>query len=105
MAVGKSLVESGLMALKPMVTSEYTEMLPLLRVSTFSQFIADIFENLPSEQGPSIVNNEIWILFAGDKGGGNVKMHVEIINSIRCGSVDNIHLYCMFEGADTLENM
>ena len=103
--VGKSVVESGLMALKPMATSEHTEMLPFVRVSNLLQFIADIFENLPSEQDPSSFNNEIWILFAGDKGGGNVKMHVEIINSISCGSVDNVHLYCMFEGADTLDNM
>ena len=95
--VGTSVVESGLMALKPMATSEHTEMLPFVRVSTLLQFIADIFENVPSEQDPSSFNNEIWILFAGDKGGGNVKMHVEIINSISCGSVDNVHLYYRFE--------
>ena len=102
--VGKSVVKSGLMALKPMATSEHTEMLHFVRVSNLLRFIDDTFENLLSEQDPSLFNNEIWILFAGHKGGENVKIHAEI-NSISCGSVDNVHLYCMFEGADTLENM
>ena len=30
---------------------------------------------------------------------------MEAVNSINSGSVDNVHLYTMFEGADTLENM
>eukprot|EP00795_Rhopilema_esculentum_P009881 gene9881-18470_t len=50
-------------------------------------------------------NNEIWVVLAGDKGGGYVTFHVKAVNSINSGSVDNVHLYTMFEGADTLENM
>ena len=34
-----------------------------------------------------------------------MKFHIEIINSINSGSVDNVHLFCMFQAADTLENM
>ena len=30
---------------------------------------------------------------------------MEAVNSINSGSVDKVHLYTMFEGADTLENM
>ena len=30
---------------------------------------------------------------------------MEAVNSINSGSVDNVHLYTIFEGADTLENM
>ena len=34
-----------------------------------------------------------------------MKYHVEIINSIKAGPVDNVHIYCMFEAADSIENM
>ena len=44
-------------------------------------------------------------LVRGDKGGNHMKFHVEIINSWKAGSVDNVHIYCMFEAADTYENM
>ncbi len=65
----------------------------------------EILNNLPGEHDPFMFDNEIGILFSCDKCGGHIKFHVEIINSITSGSVDNIHLFCMFEAADTLENM
>ena len=34
-----------------------------------------------------------------------LKFHDEIINSINSGSVDNVHLFSMFEATDSLENM
>ena len=47
-----------------------------------------------------------WLLFSGDRGGGgggqHMKYHIEVLNS---GSVDNVHIYCMFEAADSVENM
>ena len=103
--VGESVVESGVMALKPMATSENTEMLPYIRVTNLVQFITRVLDDLPGKKDPLMFDNKIWIVFSGDKGGGNVKIHIEILNSRNCGSVDNVHLYCMFEGADTLEDM
>ena len=44
-------------------------------------------------------------MFAGDKGGHHMKYHVEVINSLMAGSVDNVHIYCMFEATDSVENM
>ena len=34
-----------------------------------------------------------------------MKYHVEVLNSLKAGSVDIIHIYCMFEAADSVENM
>ena len=41
-----------------------------------------------------------WLLFSGDKGGQHMKYHVEVVNSLKAGSVDNVHIYCMFEATD-----
>ena len=46
-----------------------------------------------------------WIWFAGDKGGQHMKFHLEVVNSLKAGSVDNVHIYCMFEATDSVENM
>ena len=34
-----------------------------------------------------------------------MKYHVEVVNSLKAGSVDNVHIYCMFEATDSVENM
>ena len=34
-----------------------------------------------------------------------MKFHVEIINSMIAGSFDNVHIYCMYEASDIIENM
>ena len=34
-----------------------------------------------------------------------MKFHLEIVNSSMSASVDNVHIFCMFEAADTVENM
>ena len=34
-----------------------------------------------------------------------MKYHLEIVNSLKAGSVDNAHIYCMFEATDSVENM
>ena len=103
--VGASSVESGLMPLHTTATSENTEMMPFIRVTNLIEFTKEIVHNLPGEKDASLFDDKIWILFSGDKGGGYMKFHIEVIISISAGSVDNVHLFCMFEGADSLENM
>ena len=34
-----------------------------------------------------------------------MKFHFECINTLKVGSVDNVHIFCMFEVTDSLENM
>ena len=91
--------------LKKTATCDNTSMLPFIRVTDLKEFLKAIFDGLPGERDPNLFDNEIWVLFAGDKGGGSMKFHLEIINSITSGSVDNVHIFCMYEGADTVENM
>ena len=30
-----------------------------------------------------------------------MKFHLEVVNSQKAGSVDNVHIYCMFEATDS----
>ena len=46
-----------------------------------------------------------WILLSGDKGGKFMKYHLVIVNSNQARSVDNLHIYCLFEAQDSVENM
>ena len=48
---------------------------------------------------------KLWLLFSGDKGGNHTIFLVEIVNSAIAGSVDNVHIYCMFEATDSIDNM
>ena len=50
-------------------------------------------------------NDEVWIFFGGDKGGGSTKFHFEIINDQASGSRDAVHTYCLFEAPDSSENI
>ena len=34
-----------------------------------------------------------------------MKYYVYVVNSNKAGSVDNVHIYCMFEATDSVENM
>ncbi|XP_065657516.1 uncharacterized protein LOC124812778 [Hydra vulgaris] len=48
---------------------------------------------------------EVWLLFAGDKGGKYMKFHFEVVNSKSSGSVYDVHLFCMYQGSDCRENI
>ena len=63
----------------------------------------DFFKRKEVQEGA--FDDKWWLLFGGDKGGQHMKFHVEILNSVNVGSVDNVHLYCMFEATDSYENM
>ncbi len=93
------------MALKRTATEENTTMLPFIRVNDLKLFIQSILEGLPGERDPALFDDELWLLFAGDNGCGNMKFHVEIITSTSSGSVYIVRIVCLFEGADIVENM
>ena len=73
-------------------------------MTDLKKFLKTIFHGLPGERDPNLFDDGTWVLFAGDKGGGSMKFHLEIINSITSGKVDKIHIFCMYAGADTVEN-
>ena len=76
-----------------------------VRVTDLHQFIEDLYAKIEHFRNDSEFNNEIWLLFSGDKGGTCMKFHLEIINDAKSGSRDVVHPYCMFEATDTMENM
>ena len=45
------------------------------------------------------------MVFSEDKGGNHMKFHLEVINSQKSGLFDNVHIYCLYEAADTYDNM
>ena len=50
--------------------------------------------------------DKYWVFFSGDKGGGIMKFHLEIINLSEQGKgTDKEHLYCMYSGVDSEENL
>ena len=50
-------------------------------------------------------DDNLWLLFSGDKGGKHMKSHFEVINCSNAGSVYNVHIFAMYEGSDSHSNM
>ena len=94
-------VESGLMGLKRTAKDD-----TVVRVKCLKSYIEEIINkehfNLVESD---IFNNKIWLLFSGEKGRNHMKFNAEMVNSNIAGSVDNVHIYCMFEATDSPENM
>ena len=51
------------------------------------------------------VDDNLWLLFAGDKGGKHMKFHFEVIDYSNAGSVYNVDIFAMYEGSDSHSNM
>ena len=50
-------------------------------------------------------DDNLWLLFSGDKGGKHMKFHFEVINCSNAGSVYNVHIFAMYEDSDSHSNM
>ena len=50
-------------------------------------------------------DGNLCLLFAGGKGGKHIEFHFEIINCKDFGSVYNVHIFAMYEGADYRQKM
>ena len=80
--------------------------MPFLRVKDIKSFIEEIIEKDPGGfQHGKEFNDNWWLLFSGNKRGKHMKFYVEIVNSVKAVSVDNVHIYCMFEATYSVENM
>ena len=104
--VDGSKVETGFMGLKK--TKNNVDITPcaFLHVNDLKTYVAEIiFRDTAGFSDNENFDNKWWITFAGDKGGHHMKYHVEVINSLMAGFVDNVHIYCMFEATDSVENM
>ena len=77
---------------------------PVLKCIDLVAYIEAVFLDIKNKHSAfDNLDNEIWLLFSGDKGGGLMKFHFEIAN---CGgSVFDVHMFSMYEGSDCVENM
>ena len=99
-------VETGFIGLRRTKNEVNVSSNPYLRVQDIVEFIEEIIQK--DNYGfnfDGAFQNVWWLLFSGDKGARLMKYYVEIINSLNAGSVDNVHVYSMFEAQDTVENM
>ena len=104
--VEKAKVESGFMGLKKTKNDDDVTLCAFVRVKVLRTYIEEIItRDTGGFSDNENFNNKWWLMFAGDKGGNHMKYHVEVINSLKSGSVDNVHIYCMFEATDSVENM
>ena len=100
--VTETKVDTGFVGLKRTKNDDGVTPCAYLRVKDLKVYTEEIItRNTDKEK----FNNKWWLMFAGDKGGNHMKYHVEVINSLKAGSVDNVHIYCMFEATDLVENM
>nr|XP_047135613.1 uncharacterized protein LOC124812718 [Hydra vulgaris] len=83
------------------------EALSVLMVKNLTTYIEEVFNNLyvrdhlNSDVG---FGEEVWLLFASDKGGKYMKFYFEVVNSKSSGSVYDVHLFCMYQGSDCRKN-
>ena len=104
--VNEEAVETGFMGLRRTKNDDSISQCAYLRVRDLYTFIEQIIKRDTSGfHNDERFDNKWWILFSGDKGGHFMKYHLEIINSRKSGSVDNVHIYCVFDAQDSVENM
>ena len=97
-------VETGFMGLHKTAADEMVTSRPYVRVKDLESYISEFLQSETLIENDQF-NGRLWLLFGGDKGGQHMKFHVECLNTSKAGSVDNVHIFCMFEAADTLDNM
>ena len=104
--VNSDKVETGFIGLYKTKNDSNVTPCAYLRVKCLITFIKDLIEkDTFVEFEHPLFKGRWWLLFDGDKGGDHMKFHVEIVNSMDAGSTDGVHVYCMFEANDTVENM
>ena len=99
-------VESGTMGLHKTAKDEKVVPCAFVSVKCLNDFLKHTIDKEPvGFHHDKRFNGKWWVLFSGDKGGNHMKFHLEVVNSLNNKSVDNVHLYCLFEASDTAINM
>ena len=97
--------EMGKMLLQTKANDEKLQNKAYIKIESIETFLENIVANVNDFRQDQEFKNELWLLFAGDKGGAQMKFHVEIVNDKNSGSRDAVHPYCMFEALDSVSNM
>ena len=86
---------------------EKSQFITVIFVKDLIQYISSIVEDLEKQKKLQFENfdDNLWLLFSGDKGGKHMKFHFEVINCSNASSVYNVHIFAMYEGSDSHSNM
>ena len=86
---------------------EKSQFITVIFVKDLIQYISSIVEDLEKQKKLQFENfdDNIWLLFSGDKGGKRMKFHFEVINCSNAGSIYNVHIFAMYEVSDSHKNM
>ena len=103
--VAKEKLETGQMYLKRLQKGkEGTSSCPYVKVIDLIDFVQAIYDNGEMKEDPGF-KNEVWLLFTGDKSGNSMKFVVVVVNDVKHGSVDNNHIFCLYQASDSFENL
>ena len=92
--------------LKKCTKDEEVAQCAFVAVKSLTMFIIHTIDYDPAGfSDDELFGRKWWLLFSRDKGGSHMKFHLEVVNSKKSGSVDNVHLNCLFEATDTQDNM
>ena len=88
-------------------TREKSQFISVIFVKDLIQYISSIVEDLEKQKKLQFENfdDNLWLLFSGDKGGKHMKFYFEVINCSNAGSVCNVHIFAMYEGSDSHSNI
>ena len=93
-------LETGQMYLKRLQKDkEGTSSCPYVKVIDLVDFVQAIYDNGEMKEDPGF-KNEVWLLFTGDKGGNSMKFVVAVVNDVKHGSVDNNHIFCLYQSSE-----
>ena len=97
--------EMGKVPLETKANDEKLKERAYIKIESLENFLENLVTKVNTFRQDPEFNNELWFLFSGDKGGAQMKFHVEIVNDTNSGSRDAVHPYCMFEALDSVNNM
>ena len=86
---------------------EKSQFITVIFVKDLIQYISSIVEDLEKQKKLQFENfdDNLWLLFSGDKGGKRTKVHFEVINCSNAGSIYNVHIFAMYKGSDSHSKM
>ena len=88
-------------------TGENSQFITVIFVKDLIQYISSIVEDLEKQKKLQFENfdDNVWLLFSGNKGGKHIKFHFEVISCSNASSVYNVHIFAMYEGSGSRSNM
>ena len=86
---------------------EKPHFISVIFVKDLVQYISSIVADLEKQKKLRFENfdDNLWLLFSGNKGGKHMIFRFEVISCSNAGSVCNVFIFTMYEGSDSHSNM